>query len=535
MKTALFIFLIALTAQSSSQIQETNYIQQLWIATFGGDNLDAMAVDNAGNVYVTGRRVDLNYDWETIKYNSAGERLWSTDFSGNHSDIPHDIAVDNQGNVYVTGESDNLSIDYLTVKYNSQGVKQWEKRYGGNGNDVAYSIALDEDGNVYVTGSDISSGINDCATVKYTSDGTLVWEKKYEGPGNGQDMGTCVAVDIYGSIYVAGRTISPETGSDYLLIKYNSSGVQQWVRTYDGAAHGNDIVRKMVVHGSAVYITGYSAGNGTDNDFMTLKYGLTGSLYYAKRYNGPVNGEDKGESLVVDNAGNAYVTGYSMSNTGFDYATVKYNSSGTLQWLKREDGGNDYDDIARDIAIDEDGDIYVTGVFMKTDDDYQLATVKYSPSGTQKWIKKYINPAGTVSEGSFIIVDRSENIFIGGMKDLTEPQNGYHPSFLIVKYTQSPYAIQNRIEMPSTFSLSQNYPNPFNPVTNIEFSLPGDANTRLTVYDITGKQVDELVNAELTAGTYKVDFDASHLASGTYFYRLESGSFTEVKKMIVIK
>ncbi len=89
--------------------------------------------------------------------------------------------------------------------------------------------------------------------------------------------------------------------------------------------------------------------------------------------------------------------------------------------------------------------------------------------------------------------------------------------------------------MPNTFSLSQNYPNPFNPVTKISFSIPNNSYTKLVVYDISGKQVAELVNNTLDAGTYDIDFDASQLSSGTYFYRIEAGEFTEVKKMILVK
>jgi hypothetical protein len=90
-------------------------------------------------------------------------------------------------------------------------------------------------------------------------------------------------------------------------------------------------------------------------------------------------------------------------------------------------------------------------------------------------------------------------------------------------------------EISSRFSLSQNYPNPFNPVTNIKFDIPNASNVKLTVFDITGREIAELVNNQLEAGTYNVDFDASHLASGTYFYRIEAGDFKEVKKMLMVK
>lgn len=90
-------------------------------------------------------------------------------------------------------------------------------------------------------------------------------------------------------------------------------------------------------------------------------------------------------------------------------------------------------------------------------------------------------------------------------------------------------------EIPSGFNLSQNYPNPFNPVTNIEFSVPKTANVKLIVYDISGKQVEEIVNQKLSAGRYKADFDSKELASGIYFYRLISDEFSETKRMILVK
>ena len=89
--------------------------------------------------------------------------------------------------------------------------------------------------------------------------------------------------------------------------------------------------------------------------------------------------------------------------------------------------------------------------------------------------------------------------------------------------------------IPQIYSLSQNYPNPFNPVTNIKFSIPKSGNVRLVVYDAAGKQVAELVNEQLSAGTYKADFNAANLSSGVYFYKLVTNEFTEVKKMALVK
>jgi hypothetical protein len=93
----------------------------------------------------------------------------------------------------------------------------------------------------------------------------------------------------------------------------------------------------------------------------------------------------------------------------------------------------------------------------------------------------------------------------------------------------------NGNEIPKTYSLSQNYPNPFNPSTDIKFSIPKNSAVKLTVFDITGKEVAVLVDGQLNAGIYKYNFDASNIATGVYFYKVEADGFTDVKKMMLIK
>jgi hypothetical protein len=83
--------------------------------------------------------------------------------------------------------------------------------------------------------------------------------------------------------------------------------------------------------------------------------------------------------------------------------------------------------------------------------------------------------------------------------------------------------------------LSQNYPNPFNPSTKINFAIPTSGLVRLKIFDMLGREVESIVNKEMTAGSYTVDFDASRLATGIYFYKLISGGFIETKKMVLVK
>jgi hypothetical protein len=100
--------------------------------------------------------------------------------------------------------------------------------------------------------------------------------------------------------------------------------------------------------------------------------------------------------------------------------------------------------------------------------------------------------------------------------------------------------VEINLGSPNNFDLAQNYPNPFNPSTVIEYNLPLNekretSNVKLVVYDILGNEVVTLVNKEQPAGTYKIDFDASGLSNGIYFYKLETDNYTASKKMILLK
>jgi hypothetical protein len=88
--------------------------------------------------------------------------------------------------------------------------------------------------------------------------------------------------------------------------------------------------------------------------------------------------------------------------------------------------------------------------------------------------------------------------------------------------------------LPKEYSLEQNYPNPFNPATTIQFSLPKQAFVTLRIYDILGKEINILLNDDLQPGEYKVNFDAEYLASGIYFYQLNSKEFVKVRKMMLV-
>ncbi len=105
---------------------------------------------------------------------------------------------------------------------------------------------------------------------------------------------------------------------------------------------------------------------------------------------------------------------------------------------------------------------------------------------------------------------------------------------LILTYT-CPTGIQQTVEIPNTYRLYQNYPNPFNPVTKIKYGVPQNGYIKLTVYDELGKEVQVVDEGYKEANIYEAVFDATNLPSGIYYYMLESDSFTDTKKMVIIK
>ncbi len=139
------------------------------------------------------------------------------------------------------------------------------------------------------------------------------WVARYNGPIDSIDEAYSIAVDNSGNVYVTGRSGGIGITKDYATIKYNSSGVQQWVARYNGPGNGRDDAYSIAVDNSGnSYVTGFSTGLGTSYDYATIKYNSAGTQIWVARYNGPGNGNDFAYSIVVDNSGNVYVTGGSF-------------------------------------------------------------------------------------------------------------------------------------------------------------------------------------------------------------------------------
>ncbi len=405
---------------------------QVWSARYNGaengeDWAFAIAVDVSGNVYVTGYSYasDTNYDYATIKYNSAGAEEWVARYNGpgNFDDYAIALAVDAASNVYVTGRSmgSGTHYDYATVKYNGAGAPEWVARYNGPGNadDVVYALAVDDSGNVLVTGYSYGADTgSDYATIKYNNAGAPQWIARYNGSGNSDfgDGAFALAVDDSGNVYVTGAVYGSLTGYDYVTVKYNGAGAEQWIARYNGPGNPpNDYARALTVDDSGnVYVTGYSGSVTPTVDYATIKYNGAGAEQWVARYNGPEDLNDAAYAIAVDVAGNVYVAGYSEAYSKYDYATIKYNSAGALQWVARYNGPGNGGDDATAITVDPAGNIYVTGYSYDADTDYDYATVKYDGAGAPQWVARYNGLGNSNDHTAAIAVDPAGNIYVTG-------------------------------------------------------------------------------------------------------------------------
>ncbi|MDQ3019958.1 MAG: SBBP repeat-containing protein [Bacteroidota bacterium] len=447
MKNLIITFAIFLSMSVSYQFTYAQ-ITQDWVQRYAGpgngwDVAYSISVDDSGNVYETGssKGSGTDFDYATIKYNSAGVEQWVARYNGPGSldDEARSIAIDGSGYIYVTGFSRGIetSRDYTTIKYNSAGVEQWVVRYNGPGNDddAAYSLAVDGSGNVYVTGGGADSVSYDYVTIKYNSAGVEQWVTRYNGPGNDYDAANLLTVDGSGNVYVTGYSKGSGTDFDYATIKYNSAGVQQWVARYNGLGNSADYAYSIAVGNSGnVFIAGSSTDSGSFFDYATIKYNSAGVEQWSARYNGPGNIHDEALSIAIDSLDNVYVTGYSYGiGTSTDYATIKYNSAGDSLWVARYNGPANDEDYAFSIAVDNSGNIFVTGSSNggTTNNDY--STIKYNEAGVQKWVARYNAGFFSSDEARAIAVDNSGNVYVTG-------GGGYgfgsNRDFVTLKYSQ---------------------------------------------------------------------------------------------------
>lgn len=453
-----------------------------------------------------------------VVYAGDPVEVWNVVYDSGSTDQVEGVAVDALGNVYVTGLLYNgVDTDYLTIKYNPDGDTLWTRAFdGGNGNDNAYGIAVDASSNVYVTGSSNNGTDFDFRTICYdnATPPNVIWNVPFDG-GNGHDMGSGVAVDETGNVYVAGRS-SNGTDNDWRIIKYDLNGDTVWTRTFDSGS-GDDGGRSVALDAAGnPCVTGYSF-NGNNSDFRTICYDSEGNVRWNEFFDG--DSTDSGYGIAVDASGYVYVIGTSDGGTN-DYRTIKYDSLGNIEWNKVYDGG--YSDFGHDIAVDP-YFVYVTG---NTDNgaDIDLRTIRYDKESNEGWNVSF--DSGNDEAGRGVAVDDSGYVYVTGLS-----HNGTDWDFRTIKYQQDDYPVAVS-ETPTPLSLTLEVVESLSSAPTLRYAIPTDKIGILTFYTADGRKVDSYT---LDATQSSITWDEDQIPAGVYFAELTSGSESVTVKAVLIR
>ncbi|MGA2668217.1 MAG: SBBP repeat-containing protein [Ignavibacteria bacterium] len=535
----LFTLLTLLSAIGGLQTTFAQPVTQEWVARYNStynltDISAGIVVDKSGNSYVTGYSFVTgvqNTVATTVKYNSLGVLQWVRIYydAAQPENESVGIAIDTSSNIFITGYSGNVNTSYAytwLVKYNTYGDSLWSRKYYalGQTNDP-YAIITDKSGNVYITGNQAPPSF----TIKYNTNGDTLWSRTYEEPGYQYTQFTSIALDTLGNVYVGGAAHVVIFVRDYLVLKYNRDGVKQWSKTY-GVYNKDEIAHKIAVDRfSNVYITGtgYNPNTADPYDYITIKYNSTGVQQWVKTYSRNV---DEAFNLVVDYSDNIIVTGESsILGNGPNYCTIKYTPTGDTQWVRIyvDTSTNPYD-IAYSITVDSSNNIYISG---RGGTNGPTTTIKYSYNGVQLWKMNY--PIQLSTNGNSIAIDRARNIFVTGSDGdfVTIKYSQLDAIKKISTVVPDNFYLSQNYPNPFNPSTKIKFDIPDFPLVKGARGM----SVRLSIYDLLGREITTLVNQQLKPGTYEVEFDGTDYPSGVYLYRLSAGDLSETKKLVLLK
>lgn len=248
----------------------------------------------------------------------------------------------------------------------------------------------------------------------------IQWESRYDNAG-ALDQAVDMVIDAAGNVYVTGDSYDG-TSFNIVTVKYNNAGVQQWVAEFDGAANGVDQAGGIVIDNNGdVFITGYTfTGSGNDYDMVTEKYsGVDGSLMWNQIYTG-TNNFDFSKDIVIDSQQDVYITGQLEAGSGdINMVTVKYNNAGTFQWDDTyNSSGSDFDSPVC-LAMDGSDNIYMVGYSENGSDETDYLIRKYNSAGAIQWTQRYDNANGPDEPRTAVYDPANDRVLITGSTFIT--------------------------------------------------------------------------------------------------------------------
>lgn len=462
-----------------------------------------------------------------IKISPRGDTLWNRIIGGLADDYGYSLALTQEGGCAVAGYTESFGMglkDFYVVRLKANGDTLWTRAIGGSSDDIARSIVRTADNGFIVAGDTRSFGAanEDILVVRLDSNGEVKWSMRYVSPY--AEYGYKAVLSLDGSITIAGyETISP-TDEDAVVIKTDSLGNVRWARRYGVSA--NDTTEQRA----------YSIVRTSDGYAFAGVTQIDQSLPYAR-------------SLLVklDSLGNVtWSTAFGLDNniftargleqlpdSGYIMAgDAQYLSSGWLVRTNRLGGkvfsilhgyaglvsGADANSVARTL----DGGYIFTGrrnfAVIKTDstgiscdppDTRSLPVDKPVIVAEPDTVTASPQDAGSTSGGTIYYEQLAPIGCLAGVSSVTMVAPGISRGY----------------------SLEQNTPNPVRHTTSLRFTLAAGGPVRLVIHDVSGRAVATPLDKTMEAGEYTMEFDASELAPGVYYYTLEAEGYSETRHM----
>mgnify|MGYP001435579475 CR=1 FL=1 len=353
----------------------------------------------------------------------------SYNYSANADDNSNDIKADSDGNLYVLGNSIYNNNAYFTlIKYSPQGNVLWSANFsvpGSEGLVSASSLALDGAA-IYVSGQ-LDGKI---VVLKYSLTGTMQWLRYYSEPGiDSAGYSARIMVSSSGSLYVSATY--GHTGN-IVLLKYDPSGTLLFARKFNGSDSKYNFAGVLLEDQLGnIYMAGRSGATINTTDVIIIKFDNGGNpVWFKKHHSGAYPGP--GPRIALDAAGNVYLA-YSSMNESLILVIklVKYDPAGSMLWQVSDSGDAPGDSEAWSVAAGMDGNIYVTGSNFNNTTNTDCVTLKFSSSGNLIWKKTFDGGIQNVDIGYRLIIGPDGNLYIGGSTNST---TGYY-DYLALKYS----------------------------------------------------------------------------------------------------
>jgi len=518
------------------------------------DYPSSVIVDDSGNVYVVGQteisnNPQTNFDAIILKYNRSGTLEWYRKHSlaSSGDDIFIKARLTDEGNIFVTGDMQvGNSLKILNIMYSSSGDTIWTdvQDYGNSRTDVQVNNSYWPYVLRNIFAQDSTYYIVDAFFAE--SDSLKIMILKYNK--SGEFLGVNFTEGFYGApkdiLFLPADTSFIFTYNEVksliqrqpIVEKIKMNGEKIWEKALIDTSISIDAIKTIVDKSGNFYSISCQRDFGNTVYYLT-KLNKNGNILWNTHFIFKTDFFGSPINLIVNKSDEIRIIGtyqYWDGSTTSENGTFTaiFDSSGILQKSEQQIIDMTIQNYAGP-KFDEEENIYIplTVVGPNTYTDILLAKINNEDMLEYEIVYSHNNDPLLIENATDINLVAEDDFAIAGtVCGIVEPTN-----ILTLRYGANITSVVSTQNAEELYFLGQNSPNPFNPVTVIKYQLPENLKVQIKVYDVLGKEVAELVDEEKPAGYYDVQFNGSEFPSGVYFYRIQTGSFVQTKKMILIK